>query len=486
MPIDPAAPKPSHRAVIVSRALIALSLCMLLSSLSTSIANVALPTLAEAFRAPFQTVQWVVLAYLLSITALIVVAGRLSDLVGRRRLLLQGLSVFVVASAAAAASPNLWCLIAARAAQGMGAAVMMVLSMAFVGEAVPREKTGSAMGLLGTMSAVGTALGPTLGGALISIQGWRSIFTISVLAGMTAFCMVYRFLPVDPRARKGSGAGIDWFGSVLLAGALILYALSMTLGRGRFGLLNLLLLAGAVLIGGLFLIKQARSNAPLIPLHLIRTPAMSAGLISSLLVSTVVMATLVVGPFYLAGALDLNTATVGLAMSAGPVVAALAGMPSGRLVDRFGPARMTMVGLLIVVGGALGLSFMPLAARLPGYLLPITVITGGYALFQTANNTGVMSGLAADQRGVISGMLNLSRNLGLITGAAAMGAVFAIGAGGLDLAHATPDEVSRGMRLTFIVAAGLVGLAVAMNLVSRSRGAAVDRDAVVARESEQG
>jgi MFS family permease len=152
---------------------------MLLSSLSTSIANVALPTLAQAFTASFQEVQWVVLAYLLAITTLIVSVGRLGDITGRQRLLLAGFFLFTVASVLCGIAPTLWLLVAARAAQGLGAAIMMALTMAFVGETVPQDKIGSAMGLLGTMSAIGTALGPSLGGILIAGLGWRAIFLVT-------------------------------------------------------------------------------------------------------------------------------------------------------------------------------------------------------------------------------------------------------------------------------------------------------------------
>ncbi len=142
-------------------ALASLSLAMLMSSLGTSIANVGLPGMGEAFAASFPQVQWIVLAYLLASTTLIVSVGRLGDIVGRRRLLLAGVALFTAASALCGAATTLWTLVAARALQGLGAAVMTALSMALIGEAVPKARTGSAMGLLGTMSAVGTALGPS-------------------------------------------------------------------------------------------------------------------------------------------------------------------------------------------------------------------------------------------------------------------------------------------------------------------------------------
>ena len=188
-----------RRTPSVRWALAGLSLSMLLSSLGTSIANVGLPTLAQAFNASFQDVQWVVLAYLLAITTLIVSVGRLGDIIGRRRLLLAGIVLFTVASLLCGAAPTLWLLIAARAAQGLGAAIMMALTMAFVGETVPKARTGSAMGLLGTMSAIGTALGPSLGGVLIAALGWRAIFLVNVPLGLLAFLLAYRHLPVDRR-----------------------------------------------------------------------------------------------------------------------------------------------------------------------------------------------------------------------------------------------------------------------------------------------
>ena len=175
---------------------------MLLSSLGTSIANVGLPTLAQAFNASFQEVQWIVLAYLLAITTLIVSVGRLGDITGRRRLLLAGIFLFTVASVLCGVAPTLWLLIAARAAQGLGAAIMMALTMAFVGETVPKAKTGSAMGLLGTMSAIGTALGPSLGGVLIAGLGWRAIFLVNVPLGILTFLLAYRYLPVDRQSGR--------------------------------------------------------------------------------------------------------------------------------------------------------------------------------------------------------------------------------------------------------------------------------------------
>jgi EmrB/QacA subfamily drug resistance transporter len=452
-------------------ALASLSLLMLLSSLGTSIANVGLPTLAHTFGASFQAVQWVVLAYLLAITSLIVSVGRLGDITGRRRLLLGGIGLFTAASGVCGLAPGLAVLIAARAAQGLGAAILMALTIAFVGEIVPTARTGSAMGLLGTMSAIGTALGPSLGGVLIAALGWRAIFLVNVPLGIVALLLACRHLPADRRRPVAERAGFDHPGTLLLALTLAAYALAMTIGRGHFGRLNIVLLLAAVAGVGLFVLVETRAPSPLIRLAVFRDPLLSAGLAMSALVSTVMMATLVVGPFYLARGLGLGAAQVGLVLSVGPIAAALTGVPAGRIADRFGQQRVTIVGLIGIAGGALALSLLPTTHGVPGYVAPIIVTTVGYALFQTANNTAVMRDIRPDQRGVTSGLLNLSRNLGLITGASVMGAVFALASATSDITTARPAAVATGMRITFAVGAILTVVALAAAIGTYRRAA---------------
>jgi EmrB/QacA subfamily drug resistance transporter len=456
-------------------ALASLSLTMLMPSLDTSIANVALPTLAQALGASFHEVQWIVLAYLLAITTLIVSVGRFGDIIGRRRLLLTGICLFTLASLLCGIAPTLWLLVVARAVQGLGAAIMMALSIAFVGETVPQAKTGSAMGLLGTMSALGTTLGPSLGGVLIAEVGWRAIFLVNVPLGILNILLAYRYLPVDRPRLKAGGTGIDTVGTLLLALTLAAYALAMTVGHGSLGALNKALLATAVCGAAVFLLVESKTASPLIRLYLFRDPVLSGSLTMSGLVATVMMATLVVGPFYLAGALGLEATQVGLVMSVGPLVAALAGVPAGRTVDRFGAQPMVIAGLAAMAVGCFVLSMLPMALGIPGYIAPLAIVTAGYALFQAANNTAVMGGVRPEQRGVISGMLSLSRNLGLITGASVMGAVFALAAATIDISAARPAAIGTGMRVTFAVAAVLIVVALAISIATYRRTASARR-----------
>jgi len=432
--------------------LASLSLTMLMPSLDTSIANAGLPALAQAFGATFAQVQWIVLAYLLTITAAIVSAGRLGDLLGRRRLLIAGIALFTLASLACGLAPTLALLIAARALQGLGAAVMLALTMAMVGETLPKDRTGSAMGLLGTMSAIGTTLGPALGGVLMAGLGWRTLFLVNVPLGLVNLWLARRWLPRPRPIAAAARPRFDIPGTVVLAATLAAYALAMTSRHVE-------LLAIAAAGSAMFVVIESRSAAPLVRLAMLRDPAMGASLATSALVATVIMTTLVVGPFYLARSLGLPAAVVGIVLSAGPLVSALTGAPAGRLVDRLGAARMTFIGLLGMLAGAGALASVPARFGVAGYVGSVVVMTAGYATFQAANNTALMSRVDAAQRGVASGMLSLSRNLGLITGASAMGAVFAAATGA---ATADPAAVAFGLRATFAVGALLIALALAI------------------------
>jgi MFS family permease len=399
-------------------ALLGLALAMLLSSLGTSIANVALPTLTLELDASFEAVRWVVLAYLLAITASILVVGRLGDVLGRKRLLRTGLLLFTAASVVAGLAPSLSVVIAARVLQGLGAATMMALTLAFVSEVVQKSETGRAMGWLGTTSALGTALGPSLGGVLIDQLGWRAIFFVNLPLGLLALFVVLRTLPADRTAAEATRASFDLWST----------------------------------------------------LAVFRDPKLSSSLAANLLVSTVLMATMIVGPFYLSLALELDVGAVGLVMSVGPIVAALTGVPAGRLVDRFGAERASTAGLIGITVGALALAALPTGLHLWGYVVPIVVITAHYALFQAANSAGVMRAAAPDQRGVISGALSLSRNLGLIAGASVMGAVFAAATGASDVTSAAPEAVATGMRVTFALAAVLGAAGIATAAAGRALG----------------
>lgn len=389
---------------------ITLALSMLLASLGTSIANIALPTLAEAFSAPFAQVQAVVVAYLAALTISVIIAGRLGDSYGLKPMLMAGLALFAVASLLCGMATNLWLLIGARVLQGIGAAFLMSLSMALMRQTASEARIGRAMGLLGTVSALGTALGPSLGGLLIAVAGWRGIFWVQFPLATIALILAFATLPDDSGKGKAPSASL-------------------------WSVLN-------------------RSLAP--------------NLLVNVLVAAVMMATLVVGPFYLGLGLGLKESLVGFVMAIGPVISIVSGVPSGRLVDSWGSGRVLAIGLALLAAGAVLLAILPNRIGVTGYMLSIIVLTPGYQLFQAANNTAALTDVSRDRRGTVSGLLSLSRNIGLIAGASLMGAVFAFGVGTEDFVHAAPAAIAAGMRLTFLLAGGMMIVAIGVAFAHRS------------------
>lgn len=395
----------------ISGLTIALALSVLLASLGTSIANIALPTLVQAFSAPFAQVQAVVVAYLAALTISVVIAGRLGDYFGLKPMLVSGLAIFAVASVMCAVASSLWLLVGARAVQGIGAAFMMTLAMALMRQTASEARVGRAMGLLGTVSALGTALGPSLGGLLIPVTGWRGVFWVQVPLAVLALVLAIAMLREAPGKEKTLSAGL--WRSVL-----------------------------------------NRSLAP--------------NLLVNVLVAAVMMTTLVVGPFYLGLGLGLEEALVGVVMAIGPVISIVSGVPAGRLVDAWGSGRALAVGLALLAAGAFLLAVLPNMIGVAGYVLSIVVLTPGYQLFQAANNTAALAEVPKDRRGTVSGLLALSRNTGLIAGASVMGAVFAYGVGTGDFSYAKPAAIAMGMQLTFLLAGGMMIVAIGVAVGHRN------------------
>jgi predicted MFS family arabinose efflux permease len=272
-------------------------------------------------------------------------------------------------------------------------------------------RIGRAMGLLGTVSALGTALGPSLGGLLIPITGWRGIFWIQVPLAGVALVLAIAVLPA----------------------------------------------------------KAARRGARPPPLLSALESGLVPNLLVNLLVAAVMMTTLVVGPFYLGAGLGLGEALVGFVMAIGPAISILGGVPAGRLVDDAGPGRGLALGLGLLVAGTLLMALLPAVTGVAGYVLAIIVLTPGYQLFQAANNTAALADIAETRRGTVAGLLGLSRNAGLIAGASVMGAVFALGVGTDDFAGAAPSAIAEGMRLTFLLAGGMMVVASGIAFGRRAR-----------------
>lgn len=395
--------------------LAALAGATLLAAMGSSIATVALPSLAAAFPATVAELQWVILAYLLTMTVTIVAAGRLGDLYGHRRLLIIGLALFAAASLVGAASPNLGLLFAARAVQGVGAAVLMAMPMSIARNTIAADRTGAVMGLLGTMSAIGTALGPSLGGALMAGFGWQAAFMLLAGCGVVVLGLVIFAVPVAPMA--------------------------------------------------------ATAGPWTLPTALMRDRVIGTGLITNMLIGAVMMATLVVGALFLAFGLGLDAVQTGLVMAVGPVVSAFAGIPAGRLSDRVGYRRATLIGLAEIGVGTTCLATLPIWWGTAGYVGALIVLTPGFQLFLAANNAAVMQAAPDGQRGMVSGLLGLSRNLGLLIGASAMATLFGALVGAERIATASKASIGSAFTMVFLLAAGLAVAGMGLAIYGRPKAA---------------
>lgn len=439
------------------RALFGVALCGLLAALGTSIANVALPQIAVGLGASFQATQWVVLGYLLSSTCLVVAAGSLGDAFGRERLLRVGLVVFIAASLVCAMAPQLWVLVVGRLVQGVGAAILLSMSLALVGGLMPKETMGRGLGLYGSMSALGTALGPSIGGWLLEALGWRSVFGWTALVGVISFAVVWKGLPGEKTASSAGAVGFDSIGTMLLGVALATFSLAVMLRADGYGVINLWLLSLSVGSGLLFRMAEGKVARPIVRLSMLRSPCLRRDLMLTSVVAAVMMATLVVGPYYLSRALQLRPGIVGLVMSVGPLVVTVIGVPVGRWIDAIGTRKAARLGLGALGSGAVLLCVLLPEWRIKGYLSGIVLMTLGYGVFQTANNTGMVKQAAALDRGSISGLMNLARNLGLILGTAVMGSVFSASIGETRSMPMEVGALEAGVQIVFAIAALLIG-----------------------------
>ncbi|QPC88290.1 MFS transporter [Mesorhizobium sp. NBSH29] len=446
-----------------------LAAATVLASLGISVVSVALPSLATGFSASVSAVQWVVLGYLVSVTVTIVIAGRLGDLFGHKRTLVAGLAIFTLASVLSAASPTLMALIASRILQGIGGAILIALPVSMARGAVAKNRLGSAMGLLATMSAIGTSLGPSVGGFIIAAIGWRATFIPLAGLGAVVLCLAVCTVPPDPDRDRQKSPSMDWPGALLLALCLTSLALATSGGSAGWSAGLLLLFSAATL--ACLVIVETRTASPLVPMAMLRGAAATIPLGLSVLVATVMMSTLAVGPFFLSFGLNLYDWQVGLVMAVGPAMSALAGVPAGRLTDRFGARRIVLAGLALTFVGLICLAMFPRLFGTAGYVVALILLTPGFQLFLAANNTVVMASTAADQRGLVSGLLGLSRNLGFMAGASMMPMLFAATMAPAQITTAPPQAVADAFTITFIAAAGGIFLALLLATISHRKHA---------------
>ncbi len=453
-PRRPAAVRALPRAYILAVAAVCVGAFM--GQLDASIVTLAFPALERSFDAGVASVSWAGITYLLVLVATVAAVGRFADMVGRKLLYLYGFLIFIVGSALCALAPSLLALDAFRALQAIGAAMLQANSVAIIALAVPRQTLGRALGIQGAAQALGLALGPSVGGLLLAAGGWRLLFLVNVPVGALGLVAALLFVPRSTHLQ--GRVEFDWLGFALFfpAIAALVFAISEGNHVGWASPPIVLVLVAAVGLGTAFVVRESRTRHPMVDLTLFRRRRFTAGIVSSLLAFLVLFGVLVVVPFYLERALGFGTVRTGIELMVMPLALGLVAPWSGRMADTVGVRAPAVTGLVMVGVGLTLLGLLRPAT--PGFLLLLALVGAGLGLFTSPNNAGIMAAVPAQQSGLASGLLNMSRGLGTAMGLAVSTAVFSAlgGDGGL------PATVRSAVSVTFYVLAGAALLAAAV------------------------
>jgi EmrB/QacA subfamily drug resistance transporter len=429
-----------------------------------SVVNVALPAIGRDLSASPAALQWVINAYTLCLAAFLLVGGAAGDRLGRRRVFIAGVTLFGFASLACGFSRETAQLIAARAVQGAGAALLIPCSLALIGAAFPDSERGRAIGTWAGFSAIAAAIGPLLGGWIVDHLAWQTIFFINPVLCLAALWIAWRHLPesIDPEAP----AGIDWLGALLafvgLAG--VAFGLIALPGTGWRDPTTAAMLTGGIVLLAIFVWHEARTPAPMMPLGLFRSATFSGVNALTLLLYGALGGAFFLLPFALISVHGYSATMAGAVFL--PFTAIMAGLSrwSGGLLDRVG-ARLPLVAGPVLVAGGFGLFAVagPQASYAMAFLLPVSIVGFGMAVTVAPLTTTVIAAVPGHQTGVASGINNAVSSVASLLAIAGFGAL------------ALHGSLAEGIRLAMLVAAGLGLAGAACAAITIRAGAAPDR-----------
>lgn len=448
----------------------AVAMSIFLATIDGSIVNVALPTLVKELGTNFATVQWVVLAYLLAISTLILSMGRLGDMIGKKPVFMTGFIVFTLGSVMCGLAASVYWLIGFRVVQAIGASMTMALGVAIITEAFPPTERGRALGIAGSIVSVGIVVGPTLGGILIDALSWRWIFFVNLPVGIVGVLAAFRFVPdFKPSGRQR----FDYPGAITLFVSLLALLLALTLGQELgFGDSRILVLFGLwLLFLAIFVAIEWRSSQPMVDLRLFKSSLLSVNLVTGFITFVTIAGTIILMPFYLENVLGYEPSQVGFLLAIVPVGMGIIAPISGSLSDRFGSRPITVVGLGLLVTGYVAMSTLTRDTGVAGYILRLLPVGLGMGIFQSPNNSAIMGSAPRERLGVVSGLLSITRTLGQTAGIAVLGAfwagrvIFHYGAIPDGGATAAPIEAQvGGLQDTFLAVTVLVALGLGLSV----------------------
>jgi len=437
--------------------LLAIGTGTFMSALDGSVVNAVLPIIRQAFGSDIATIEWVVTVYLLVVSGLLLTFGRLGDLHGHRRVYVSGFALFVFGSALCGLSPSAGALIAFRGLQALGAAMLASNSPAILTGNFPAAERGRALGLQATMTYLGLTVGPSLGGALTGVFGWRSVFYINVPVGALALWLSLRFIPADrPAARHEP---FDIAGAALFLLGLIALLLGLNQGHawGWASARTLGSLALAAFALAAFIRNELRRPDPMLDLRLFREPVFTLSTASAVVNYIGLFNVTFLMPFYLIQGRGFTPQQAGLLLSAQPLVMALVAPLSGALSDRLGTRLPSAIGMVILTTGLVLFSGLSPETP-PGIIAVLMAVAGlGTGVFISPNNSALMGSAPADRQGVAAAVLATARSVGMVLGIGMAGAILTT----VLAAHPAGDSepgLYPALRLAFLAAAAITAL----------------------------
>lgn len=437
--------------------LIAIGISTFMSALDGSIVNTLLPLLGRSLGASVADVEWVVTVYLLVVSGLLLVAGRLGDLRGHRAIFLTGYAGFTISSGLCGLAPSLGWLVAARALQALSASLLYATAPAILSASFPPAERGRVLGLQAMMTYLGLAVGPPLGGFLSTHFGWASVFTVNLPVGAVGCWLAWRAVETDRPA--ASRARFDIAGAVLFFVGLLALLLALNKGHdwgwASLPIVGLAVLAAVVL--GVFITVERRVPEPMLDLSLFHSPLFSGAVWTAMLTYVAIFAVLFLLPYYLAWR-GYSPGSAGLLLMCQPLVMMVTAPAAGAVSDRFGTRIPVVAGLLFLATGLGILSTLDAASPVRVVILGMVVLGFGVGLFVAPNNSQLLGAAPAHRRGIASGVLAASRNVGMVLGVGLAGAFYTTA-----LAEYGPDAIPVGISWALRLTASLALLAALVN-----------------------
>jgi DHA2 family multidrug resistance protein-like MFS transporter len=395
-------------------------LALTMAVLDGAIANVALPVIAHQLGASPASSVWVINAYQLTITVLLLPLAALGDRIGYKCIYIPGLALFTLGSVGCAAGGTLELLIAARVFQGIGAACIMSMNAALVRATYPASMLGRGIGYNAMVLSISAAIGPTLAAVILSVASWQWLFLINLPIGIAALIVGRKALP-DPH---GHGRPFDWPSALLSAAMMGLVVFGAETFARESASLGVAMIAGGVLAGAALVWREWGEPNPLMPLDLLRIPIFTLSICASIVSFAAQMLAYVAIPFLLQSVLDRTVFETGLLMTPWPIAVGIAAPFAGRLADKVSAGLLGGIGLAIF---AVGLFFLSQLGSSPDNFdiaWRMAVCGLGFGLFQSPNNRTIVSAAPKPRSGAAGGMLATARLLGQTTGAVAVGVAF--------------------------------------------------------------